>query len=111
LLINPPAAAGGTLGYQVAGTATVSNGRYGMTECNGTGGGATGNVAAEYNTLGNPVNGTAPGGAASRVTRIEAYFVVTVTGTLNIQMKQTATANATVVQYGTYAELYPADSS
>ena len=59
-----------------------------------------------------PAGRVHPGtGGANHVVRFDGYFVVTVAGTLNVQIKQAATAAITIPQYGTYLEIYPAVSS
>jgi hypothetical protein len=102
LLISVPGA-GGTISYQAtaSGGLTASNGRIALVEVFG------GNTASDYTTLGSTLTGSSPAGATNRVSRLEGLFVISVAGTLNIQVKQAATANATVVQYGSYLEAFP----
>lgn len=107
LISNPGTASQGVFTFSLPGSGglTVSNGRFSVIEL-----GATGSVAtADFTTFGNTLtSGVAPGtGGLNRVAYIHAIFVVSVAGTISVQMKQAATAACTVVQYGTFAEVFP----
>jgi hypothetical protein len=103
VLVNPPASAGGTVSYRFTATGglTASSSRFGLTEVFG------GNTASSTQPLGTQMDGSAPGGATDRVARMEGTIVVSVAGTLQMQMKQAATANAATYQAGTYIEAFP----
>jgi hypothetical protein len=103
VLVNPPASAGGTVSYRFTATGglTDSSSRFGLTEVFG------GNTASSTQPLGTQMDGSAPGGATDRVARMEGTIVVSVAGTLQMQMKQAATANAATYQAGTYIEAFP----
>src|SRR5215813_11110303 len=106
LMTNPGTAGQGFTGWQVTGSGglTASNGRWSVTELVTSGTVA----AADFNTLGSPINSTVvPGtGGAPRVAEIQGLFIISVAGTISIQMKQATAAACTVVQYGTFAEVF-----
>jgi len=109
ILINNPGTAGqGTITIQTTlqGGLTVSNGRWSVTEIVA----GTGNVVwANYDAFGNSMSsGNAPGANTNnRTWTVDGYAIVSVAGTLAIQMKQAATAACNTVQYGTYLESMP----
>lgn len=109
ILINNPGTAGqGTITIQTTlqGGLTVSNGRWSVTEIVA----GTGNVVwANYDAFGNSMSsGNAPGANTNnRTWTVDGYAIVSVAGTLAIQMKQAATAACNTVQYGTYLETMP----
>lgn len=95
------------MSFQVtaSGGLTASSGRTSFVEL-----GQTGSVAtAQFATLGTLVaSGLAPGsGGLDRVVYIDGLFDISVAGTISIQIKQAATVAITVVQFGTYLEVFP----
>ena len=99
---NPNGSAGqGVMSFQVtaSGGLTASSGRTSFVEL-----GQTGSVAtAQFATLGTLV----ASGGLDRVVYIDGLFDISVAGTISIQIKQAATVAITVVQFGTYLEVFP----
>lgn len=109
ILVNNPGTAGqGTITIQTTlqSGLTVSNGRWSVTEIVA----GTGNVVwANWDSFGNSMSsGNAPGANTNnRTWTVDGFAIVSVAGTLAIQMKQAATAACNTVQYGTYLESMP----
>jgi hypothetical protein len=64
--------------------------------------------AADGTGLGGTISGAAPGtGGANKLTYIDGVFVISVAGTVSVQMSQAATAACDVLQYPSYLEIFP----
>ena len=105
LLLSVPVTAGqGQLFFRTfASGGLTASGRVSIVEThavNGVG-------ASDFGLLGDTINGIAPGtSGANEVVKFDGYFVVSVAGTLNIQAAQASTAAVTIVQFGTYLEVF-----
>lgn len=108
ILINNPGTAGqGTITIQttLSGGLTVSNGRWSAHEVVAS----TGSTWANWDLFGNSMSSAnAPGANTfNRTWTVQGHLIVSVAGTLAIQMKQAATVACNSVQYGTYLESMP----
>lgn len=102
----PVTAGQGQISYQLtaSGGLTASAGRATWTETHAANGVGT----SDAQTLGTLQPGVTPGtGGANHVVKFDGIFVISVAGTINVQIKQAASALITVLQYPSYLEIYP----
>lgn len=106
LLHNPATAGQGAPSIQLtaSGGLTAANGRFVCYEVHA----ANGVGVADGTGLGGLLTGAAPStGGANQVWNFDGIFVITVAGTLAVQMKQAATAASDILQYPSYLEVFP----
>ncbi len=106
LLSVPTTGSQGLITYRLngAGGLIASNGGASWVETHESNGVGT----SVFWPLGTTINGVAPGTAgADQVVKFDGIFVVTVAGTINVQIAQAATSAISVAQFGTYLEVDP----